>query len=152
CVNVPLPPYTTDELYLRVFEEIVIPMVERYHPDIIVTQLGVDTHYLDPLTHLCLTTRGYVAVIERMRGLAPLWLALGGGGYDISVVPRAWTLAYGIMSGQVFPDELPPAYVEKYGPGTLRDQRGPELDPGTLAQAEDRLSVRVGDLREAFGI
>ena len=152
CVNVPLPPYTADELFLRVFEKIVIPMVERYHPDIIVTQLGIDTHYLDPLTHLCLTTQGYVAVIERMKGLAPLWLALGGGGYDTSVVPRAWTLAYGVMSGQEFPDELPPAYVEKYGPGTLRDQRGLELDPGTLAQAEDRLSALVGDLREAFGI
>ena len=152
CVNVPLPPHTTDELYLSAFEKIVIPMVECYHPDIIVTQLGVDTHYLDPLTHLCLTTRGYGAVIARMKGLIPLWLALGGGGYDISVVPRAWTLAYGIMSGQEFPDKLPPVYVEKYGPGTLRDQRGPELDPGILAQAKDRLSACLGDLREAFGI
>jgi nicotinate phosphoribosyltransferase len=31
------------------------------------------------------------------------------------VVPRAWTLAYGVMSGQSFPGELPPAYDERYG-------------------------------------
>nr|HDM59541.1 hypothetical protein [Bacillota bacterium] len=27
----------------------------------------------------------------------------------MDVVPRAWTLAYGVMSEQTFPDELPPA-------------------------------------------
>ena len=152
CVNLPLPPYTTDDLYLMAFEEIVIPIVRRHHPDVIVTQLGIDTHYLDPLTHLCLTTQGYVAVIEQIRGLAPLWLALGGGGYDISVVPRAWVLAYGIMSGQEFPDELPPAYAERYGPGTLRDHQGPELDKRTLAQVEARLGTQMAELREAFNI
>jgi hypothetical protein len=41
-------------------------------------------------------------------------------------VPRAWTLAYGVMSGQTFPDGLPPAYSERYGPGRLHDTAGPE--------------------------
>ncbi len=49
----------------------------------------------------------------------------GGGGYDVDVVPRAWTLAYGVMSGQTFPDELPPAYSARYGPGQLHDVAGP---------------------------
>ena len=30
------------------------------------------------------------------------------------------------MSGQGLPDELPPAYTERYGPGRLHDVEGPE--------------------------
>jgi hypothetical protein len=44
----------------------------------------------------------------------------------VEVVPRAWTLAYGVMSGQTFADELPPAYSERYGPGRLHDTAGPK--------------------------
>jgi acetoin utilization protein AcuC len=150
CVNIPLPPYTTDGLYVKAFKEVVVPVVERYRPDIIVTQLGVDTHYLDPLTHLRLSTWGYQVVVGMMKGLAPLWLTLGGGGYDISVVPRAWSLAYGIMSEQKFADELPLAYAEKYGAGTLRDDQLPELDPRTIDQVEMQLNRRVEELREAL--
>jgi len=128
-INVPLAPYTDDEVYLWAFREVVPPLVKGFQPDILVSQLGIDTHYLDPLTHLCLTTNGYIAAVEIMKGLAPKWLAFGGGGYNLDVVPRAWTLAYGVMSGQDFPDELPPGYAEKYGPGTLRDHGGPYITP-----------------------
>ena len=150
CMNVPLPPYTSDELFTMAFEKVVLPVVRRYEPDIIATQLGVDTHYLDPLTHLSLTTRGYEDVIRMLKGLAPLWLAFGGGGYDISVVPRAWTLAYGVMSAQQFPDRLPRDYADEYGSGTLRDEAGPELDPRVVAHVEAQVRLCVDELRRAF--
>jgi hypothetical protein len=91
--------------------------------------LGVDTHYRDRLGSLLLTTQGYVALVEEFKALAEgaaRWLAFGGGGYAIDVVPRAWTLAYGVMAGQSFSDELPLAYAEQYGPGRLHDVGGPE--------------------------
>jgi len=128
-INVPFLPYTDDELYLLTFRQVVPPLVRQFAPDVLVTQLGVDTHYRDPLALLMLTTQGYVAVVEELKALADgigRWLALGGGGYAVDVVPRAWTLAYGLMSGQTFPDELPPAYGERYGPGWLHDTAGPE--------------------------
>ncbi len=134
--NVPLPPYTDDEIYLWAFNEVVPPLIERFAPDIVVSQLGIDTHYRDPLTHLALTTHGYVAVVETIKALAPRWLALGGGGYDISVVPRAWTLAYGVMSEQAFDDELPASYREKYGGERLHDSLG------TTILASDRTAIR----------
>ncbi len=134
--NVPLPPYTDDETYLWAFHEVVPPLVERFAPEIVVSQLGIDTHYRDPLTHLALTTHGYVAVVETIKDLAPRWLALGGGGYDISVVPRAWTLAYGVMSEQTFEDKLPAAYRERYGGERLHDP------VGTAILASDRTAIR----------
>lgn len=147
-VNLPLAPYTDDEVYLWAFEQVVPPLVERFQPHIVVSQLGVDTYYRDPLTHLCLTTAGYVAVVERIKGLAPRWVALGGGGYDVTVVPRAWALAYGVMSEQDFPDELPPGYVERYGPGHLRDSQGPDIPPGVRGEARRYAEAQVHRLRE----
>jgi acetoin utilization protein AcuC len=128
-INVPFLAYTSEELYLWAFRQVVVPLVRQFAPDVLVTQLGVDTHYRDLLGSLLLTTHGYVALIEEFKMLAGdvgRWLALGGGGYAVDVVPRAWTLAYGVMSGQTFPDELPSAYSERYGPGRLHDTTGPE--------------------------
>jgi len=128
-INLPFMIYTSEELYLWAFRQVVVPLVRQFAPDVLVTQLGVDTHYRDSLGSLKLTTQGYVTLIEELETLADTigrWLAFGGGGYAVDVVPRAWTLAYGLMSGQTFPDELPPAYSERYGPGQLHDTAGPE--------------------------
>jgi acetoin utilization protein AcuC len=121
-VNVPLPPYTDDDSYLWAFHQVVPPLLDRFEADILVTQLGVDTHYKDPLAQVAMTTRGQTALFEALRQLAPRWLALGGGGYDISVVPRSWSLAFGVMSRQTFPDPLPAAYQAEYGGEWLRDR------------------------------
>jgi acetoin utilization protein AcuC len=126
-VNVPLPPYTDDEAYLWAFHEIVPPRLKRFKADIVVTQLGVDTHHQDPLARLALTTNGHLALFKALGELAPRWLALGGGGYNLGVVPRSWTLAFGVMSGQTFPDELPPGYRSRYGGHWLADRQPPQV-------------------------
>lgn len=127
-INVPFMVCTDEELYLWAFRQVVPPLMRQFAPDVLVTQVGVDTHYCDRLGSLLLTTHGYVALVEELASLADeagRWLAFGGGGYAIDVVPRAWTLAYGVMSGQSFPDELPLAYTERYGPGRLHDIERP---------------------------
>ena len=124
-VNVPLYPYTTDEVYLRTLRRVVMPLLKAFRPDVLVTQLGIDSHYLDPLTHLGLTAQGFEEAVSELAGAAPgRWLALGGGGYDLQAVARAWTLAYGVISSQRFDDALPDAYRERYGGDTLRDSGG----------------------------
>ncbi len=113
AVNLPFAAYTDDETYLWAFEEIVPPLLERFEPDVVVTQLGVDSFYNDPLTNLHLTIYGYEKVIRRIKQIAHRWVALGGGGYDVSNVARAWTLAWAVMNGVELDDELPESYVEK---------------------------------------
>ena len=152
AVNLPFAPYTDDETYLWAFEEIVPSLVRRFQPDIVVSQLGVDTHYRDPLTHLCLTTSGYVAAVTAIKELAPRWLALGGGGYDVDVVAQAWTLAYGVMSGQEFLDNLPFAYAEKYSQGSLRDHKKPLISSELREQARRYAEASVAALKRALEI
>ncbi len=125
--NAPLAPRTDDEVYLWAFDEIVPPLVRAFDPDVLVTQLGCDAHYLDPMTQLSLTTHGYAEVFKKLRGLAGRWLAVGGGGYEVSVVIRIWTMAYGAMQGLEWPDEMPEVFRESYGLKTLYDIDSPKL-------------------------
>jgi acetoin utilization protein AcuC len=112
-VNIPFLPNTDDETYLWAFEEIVPPLIQAFQPDVVVTQLGVDTFYNDPLTNLHLSIFGFEKVVRRIKDLAPRWVALGGGGYDVSNVTRAWTLAWAVMNGIELSDKLPESYLEK---------------------------------------
>ena len=121
-VNLPLYPYTSDEVYLWAFREVVPPLLRAFRPDVLVTQLGIDSHYRDPITHLALTVQGFAEAVAELAQLAPgKWLALGGGGYDLQAVARAWTRAYGVMSEQEFPDDIPASYGERYGISSLND-------------------------------
>lgn len=153
CVNVPLRPHTDDETYLWAFDQIVPPIVRRFAPDVLVTQLGVDTHYGDPLTSMGLTTRGHEALFKAFAALTPgKWFACGGGGYNLDVVPRSWTLAFGVMSGQCLADALPDAYREQYGGQWLRDRETPDLPPGARDRARSRAEEVAAEVRQRFDL
>jgi acetoin utilization protein AcuC len=117
-VNVPLNPSTGDDAWLEAFREVVPPLVRAWRPDVLVTQLGCDTHQTDPLAHLRLTTRAYRETAKMLHELAHdaaggRWLATGGGGYQwASVVPRAWTLYFAEMAEVELPDHLPEGWIE----------------------------------------
>ncbi|MAG35722.1 MAG: acetoin utilization protein AcuC [Dehalococcoidia bacterium] len=124
AVNVPFAPHTDDATWLWAFEEIVPPLLTAFQPDIVVTQLGADGYFNDPLAHLRLTTHAYETAIGHLRDLAPRWAALGGGGYDTGATARVWALAFGIMAGVELPDDLPSSYAKAHGGETLRDPPG----------------------------
>jgi acetoin utilization protein AcuC len=114
AVNVPLAPGTDDDLYLWVFMELVPPLVHAFNPDILVTQLGVDTLATDPLGGLNLTTNGFSKIVREIKSWGLKWVTLGGGGYNIMNVARAWTQAWAIMKGVEIPDRLPHDFVNKH--------------------------------------
>ncbi len=95
------------------FEEVVPELIHAFQPDVVVTQLGVDTFYDDPLTNLHLSILGYERVLKKIKGLAPRWVALGGGGYNISNVARAWTLAWAVMNGIELKEDLPESFLKE---------------------------------------
>jgi acetoin utilization protein AcuC len=160
-VNVPLPPFTGDDDWLRAFEEVVPPLVEAFRPEVLVTQLGCDSHITDPLANLSLTTVSYRRAGAALHDLAHRvcggrWLATGGGGYQwASVVPRAWTQYFAEMAGVDVDDELPAAWVARARaeaaeavPTRLAD---PPVGPtGGDAEAVRRTVDRVKDL--VFGV
>ena len=90
-VNVPLYPYTDDDTYLWAFREIVPPLIDAFKPDVLVTQLGIDSYHSDPLAHLQISSRGFGEAVREFAGMGLPWLATGGGGYDLGAVARCWT-------------------------------------------------------------
>ncbi len=147
-VNLPLFPYTGDDVYLDAFKQIVPPLVRAFAPDVLVTQLGIDSYHSDPLTHLQLTTMGFVEVIREFAGLGLPWLATGGGGYDLMAVARAWTLAYGVMLGEEWPDTLPRNFSLEHGIGHLRDSGSPEVPANLRLDIRRHAGETVAALRE----
>ena len=151
-VNIPLLPYTDDDTFLWAFDQLVPPLLARFGPDVVVAQLGVDAHWRDPLTHLALTTHGFEALFQRIHALAPRWLAFGGGGYDLSVVPRAWTLAWGVMSGQTFADTLPDPIAARYDPPLLHDSTPAPISDSQRQQARRAVEQIVVELRKLLDL
>ena len=151
-VNLPLPVFTDDDAYLWAFREVVPPLLHRFAPDVVVTQLGVDTHYRDPLAQLALTTAGQAALFQALDDLAPRWLAFGGGGYDLGVVPRAWALAWGTVSGQTLPEALPERYRSAYGGEWLRDREVVVLSPAQREKVRRQVESVVAAVKQRHGL
>jgi acetoin utilization protein AcuC len=114
AVNVPLAPGTDDDLYFWVFKETVPALVRAFDPDVLVTQLGVDTFTTDPLASLNLTNEGFCKLIREIKSWGFQWVALGGGGYNVMNVVRAWTSAWAIIKGAELSNDLPDDFISKH--------------------------------------
>lgn len=160
-VNLPLEPFTTDDVYLEGYDGLVPPLARAFKPDIIVTQNGCDAHFSDPLAHLSLTMEGFAALAGRIHRLAhevsgSRWLALGGGGYQaFTVVPRAWTLLAAAQAGIKLDEELPEPWRElcaRYAGGEaprylIREQLPPP-DPDAAVRAGKAVRMALKELKE----
>lgn len=103
-VNIPLPTGTYGEAYLYAFNEIISRLIEKYKPEILINQFGVDAHWEDPLVGLALTTKSYEELAKLMHKLAHefckgRYLILGGGGYNIPNVIKCWAIMFLTVSG-----------------------------------------------------
>ncbi len=99
CVNIPLPIGTYDKMYMKVFNDVAVPLMTAYNADVIVFELGADALVGDPLAHLCVTNNSYAEIINFLLSLNKPILATGGGGYNVDNTARAWALAWSVLCG-----------------------------------------------------
>ncbi len=78
-INIPLPPGTGEEGFLYVLDNVVMPILEEYKPDIIINSAGQDNHYTDPITNMNFTAQGYAKLNDRLNPD----IAVLEGGYSI---------------------------------------------------------------------
>jgi acetoin utilization deacetylase AcuC-like enzyme len=125
-VNVPLPPLTNHESYLKAVREIAVPIAEQYKPQIVLVSNGFDAHHLDPISSLQLTADTYREIIKTAMELAKKMC--GGklvvtleGGYSLEALPRCILSVLSQLSGikvevkdpQPSPDERVNDYVNR---------------------------------------
>ena len=113
AVNVALPAGTRDAGWLRAFHAVVPPLLRSFQPQILVSQHGCDTHWMDPLANLELTIDAQRAAHAAIHQLAHetaggRWLLTGGGGYEVvQVVPRTWTHLLAEATGRPLDPAIP---------------------------------------------
>jgi acetoin utilization deacetylase AcuC-like enzyme len=78
-VNVPLPPYTSEEGFLYALEKVVMPILADFRPQLIINSAGQDNHYSDPITNMNFSAQGYARLTERLQPD----IAVLEGGYAI---------------------------------------------------------------------
>ncbi|KAJ7140442.1 hypothetical protein C8R46DRAFT_1361289 [Mycena filopes] len=118
-VNVPLGDGVTDESFRSVFEPVMGRIMETFRPSAVVLQCGADSLSGDKLGGFNLSLAGHAACVQFMRAYNVPLILLGGGGYTVKNVARAWTFetacALGIESA--IDVNLPwSEYFEWFGP------------------------------------
>ena len=117
-INIPLLPYTGDGEYLKVINELVLPLLEWYKPRVIIHQLGVDTYRADPLTHMALSINVYEKIVEKImltaERLRSSYVVIGGGGYSLYAVPRVYIMILGKLAKICLSEELPLEWIKLY--------------------------------------
>ncbi|KAI9340666.1 histone deacetylase-3 [Zopfochytrium polystomum] len=117
AVNVPLQEHIDDETYAYIFQSVMSNVIDVFRPGAIVLQCGADSLAGDRLGSFNLSVKGHGACVEFIKSFKIPTLVLGGGGYTIRNVARAWTYETAVCTGVELPDPIPPSdYYMHFGP------------------------------------
>ena len=114
-LNVPLPPGATGDVYRRAFDEVVMPVVERFAPTWVLLSAGFDAHRADPLTMLGLSAGDFADLTAAVRSVAPAGriVAFLEGGYDLEALAASAAACVAALAGVSYRPEP----VTTGGPG-----------------------------------
>jgi acetoin utilization deacetylase AcuC-like enzyme len=88
-------------VYLKAFDEIIAPAVERFGPGWLLISAGFDAHCDDPITDLGLTAGDFAVLTTRAMSLVPpgRTIAMLEGGYDLDALNASTRAMLGVFSG-----------------------------------------------------
>ncbi|HEX5124274.1 MAG TPA: histone deacetylase family protein [Rhodanobacteraceae bacterium] len=69
-VNAPLRPGAGSAEFRKAYEDVVLPAIDRFAPELVLISAGFDAHRLDPLANLNLVDEDYAWVTQRLVELA----------------------------------------------------------------------------------
>lgn len=103
-VNVPLSADAGDAVYGATFQELVLPVLTDFAPDLVLVSAGFDAHARDPLAGMTVTARGFGWMSTELRRVAErsaqgrIALFLEGG-YDLEGLETSLESAVGALAG-----------------------------------------------------
>ncbi|MGC8855445.1 MAG: histone deacetylase family protein, partial [Anaerolineae bacterium] len=104
-----LPAYAGDTCFAQIAEQVIIPFVRSFQPDMILVSAGFDSHWDDPLTSLGLSSAGFYALSQRLVELAQevcrgkIVFVLEGG-YHPRNVANGVAAVFAALTGESFAD------------------------------------------------
>ncbi|KAG2222601.1 hypothetical protein INT45_008720 [Circinella minor] len=143
-VNFPLRDGIDDESYKSVFEPTIEKVVEWYQPSAIVLQCGGDSLSGDKLGCFNLSMKGHANCVEFVKKFNYPTLVLGGGGYTMRNVARAWAYETGVVVGEDIGPEMPyNDYYEYFGPDYKLDVRPSNMENMNTLDYLEKIKVQV---------
>jgi len=131
-INLPLPPRSSEEGFLYVLENAILPILEEFKPDLIVNSAGQDNHYSDPITNMNFSAHGYAELTNRLKPD----IAVLEGGYSIeSALPYINVGIILALAGLDYSGIREP----DYDPARLR--QGPEVSRHIEKVVEEILEI-----------
>ncbi|KAI1292837.1 Histone deacetylase 3 [Halotydeus destructor] len=109
-INVPFKEGIDDTNYASVFKPVIDKVMEFYQPTAIVLQCGADSLAGDRLGCFNLSIKGHGECVKYVKAFNLPLLVLGGGGYTLRNVARAWTYETSILVDEPINNEIP--YME----------------------------------------
>ncbi len=107
-INIPLPPETPDEGIHYVLDELVLPILKEFDPQLVVNSAGQDNHYTDPLANMRFSAQGYARLNEK---LSPDIAVLEGGYAIETALPYVNTGIILAMAGLDYSHVREPDFV-----------------------------------------
>ncbi|KAG5734842.1 Histone deacetylase RPD3 [Termitomyces sp. T112] len=153
ALNFPLRDGISDENYKSVFEPVIRQVMESYDPSAIVLQCGTDSLSGDKLGCLNLSMRGHANCVKFVKSFNRPLLLLGGGGYTMRNVSRAWAYETGLAAGVELGPEIPVnEYYEYFGPDYELDVKSSNTDDLNTPAYLDRVKrIVMENLRHVGG-
>ena len=109
-INIPLPPNTTDEGFLKVWREIIRPLLKEFAPELVINSAGQDNHFTDPLANMQVSSQGYALLTEELKPD----LAVLEGGYAIETALPYVNLGILLaLAGQDYSKVIEPHYRQE---------------------------------------
>ncbi|MEX0348599.1 MAG: acetoin utilization protein AcuC [Paracoccaceae bacterium] len=105
--NLPVPREFNDSEFGALRDAVILPVLSKFHPEVIVLQCGADAVQEDPLSRLSLSNNAHWQLLRDLMGLSERLLVLGGGGYNPWSVARLWTGVWAVLNGHETPKTLP---------------------------------------------
>lgn len=93
-LNVPLAPGTDGQTFRRIYEDTVLPQLERFSPELVLVSAGFDAHAADPLAQLELEESDFAWVTGALCDIARRHcdgrlVSVLEGGYDLVALGRS---------------------------------------------------------------
>ena len=103
-VNIPLPAGTGNGGYLYAFDQVVIPALMRFKPDLIAVASGFDSSVYDPLGRMMVTASGYAKMTAKLQEVADVYskgriVIAHEGGYNAVYSPFCGLFVLQQLSG-----------------------------------------------------
>jgi histone deacetylase 6 len=100
-VNVPWPGGRGDADYLAAFDRVLLPIAERFGPELVLVSCGFDAAEGDLLGSMRITPDGYGLLTSRLQALAggKVVLALEGG-YNLGAISRSAAACVRVLLGE----------------------------------------------------